>query len=358
MIKIAIIGCGAVAEQFYAPALLAIAKEGICDLIACGDPAKERTEAIRKVFPKAKGYQQCDAAMLHGAQLAIIASPPRFHHQQMMMALGAGVDVLCEKPFVNDEAEGLEACQLAEEKKLVLAAGHYKRFMPAHVVLKSLIEQRTFGDLLDLRVAVGGKFGWAAVSDSFFRKEITPGGVFLDIGCHVMDLILWWLGEPTEFTYSDDARDGLEANCVFEGVFPLRTSPTQGSAKVRVRLSRDWKTENCSVFRFERAVIHCRENASNQLELTLDGIPVTFAAELRDPIPPRPWSPTQVLETNAQSFIKQLLDVCDAVEKRRSPMVTGRDGTNVIRFIRSCYAIKQRMPEPWNDPLPAVEPAS
>ena len=164
--------------------------------------------------------------------------------------------------------------------------------------------------------------------------------MLLDIGVHVLDLLLWWLGEPVAFTYADDARDGLEANCLLAAEFAT-------GVRAEVRLSRDWKTANTYVLRFERATVHCRVNASNHLELTLDGLPMTLAAELRDPLPPRAAPPTAPLETNAQSFLAQLVDVCAAVRERRPPLVTGASAAAAVRWIEACYARRRPLAEPW-----------
>jgi len=234
---------------------------------------------------------------------------------------------------VEDCERIIEAARLSDR---ILAAGHYKRFFPAHRAVKILIEREIFGPLIAVEIAEGGKFTWPAVSDSFFRKEQTPGGVLLDLGVHVLDLLLWWLGEPHAFSYADDALDGIEANCRLEAEFA-------GKVTAIMRLSRDWATPNCYVFRFARATVHCRVNASNQLEFTLNGLPMTLAAELRDPLPPIPTKTTPSLETNPQAFIAQLLDVCDAVRVRRPPLVSGMDGLRAVKWIGRCYSGRRPM---------------
>jgi predicted dehydrogenase len=341
-VPIILVGCGAVSRLFYLPALRELARHGIARTIAVVDP----TETARHQLGAALGATPCATlaeALGLGAALAIIATPPKFHREQAEAAFAAGLDVLCEKPLAATAAEAEAMIAAAARAGRHLAAGHYKRFFPAHRALQLLIEQQTFGALRTVEIAEGGKFAWPAATDSFFRREQTPGGVLLDLGVHVLDLLLWWVGEPTDFSYADDADGGLEANCRFTGEFP-------GGTHVTVHLSRDWATPNCYVFRFDRATVHCRVNASNQLELTFDGVPMTFAAELRDPLPARPAPPSAALETNPQAFLAQLADVCAAVRTRRAPLVTGTDGLRVLRLIEQCYAARQPLAQPWLTP--------
>jgi predicted dehydrogenase len=280
--------------------------------------------------------------------LCIIASPPQFHRLLATQAFERGWHVLCEKPLASTSEDAAKMIEAAVREKRMLAVGHYKRFMPSHRVVKDLIARRTFGNLREIDIAEGGKFLWPAASDSFFRREQTPGGVLLDIGVHVLDLLLWWLGEPSSFEYWDDARDGLEANSLLTAEFRGPANLEQSPVRVRVRLSRDWETANCYIFKFESALVHSRVNASNRLELTFNDIPVTFAAELRDPLPARPSPPTLQLETNAQAFIAQIMDVCAAVRESRAPSVTGEDGASAIRWIQRCYSSRKPLAEPWS----------
>ncbi len=334
-VRIVLLGAGAVSRLFYLPTLRELTRHGILRVVAVVDPIPASRDSLAREL----GATPCDtfAAALADpalqADLAIVATPPRFHRAQTEEAFAAGLDVLCEKPLAPTSVDCAAMVEAAERQGRLLAAGHYKRFMPAHRAIKALIEQKTFGELLHIEIAEGGKFSWPAATDSFFRKEQTPGGVLLDIGVHVLDLLHWWLGRPTAFTYADDAIDGLEANSLLEATFA-------NGATATVRLSRDWPTANCHCLRFERATLHCRVNASNQLELTLAGLPMTFAAELRDPLPARPAERTEPLETNAQSFIAQLADVCAAVRERRAPTVTGASAQHAVRWIEECYATR------------------
>lgn len=345
-VPLLLVGCGAVSRLFYLPALRELAKLGHLRVVAVVDP----NAAARDALARDLGAQACadlPSALGLGAQLAVLATPPRFHREQTEAAFAAGLDVLCEKPLAPTAADAEAMVAAATRTGRMLAAGQYKRFMPAHRALRLLIERQPFGQLLAVDIAEGGKFAWPAATDSFFRREQTPGGVLLDIGVHVLDLLLWWLGEPLDFSYADDARDGLEANCLLTATFAEGVRAT-------VRLSRDWKTPNTYVFRFTRATVHCRVNASNQLELTLAELPMTFAAELREPLPPRAAPPTAALETNPQAFVGQLADVCAAVAERRAPFVPGASAVGAVRWIERCYRDRRPLPEPWQTPAAHV----
>lgn len=345
-IPIILVGCGAVARQFYAPALREAERLGWARVAGLADPSASARAELARVFPGAAARAGLAEVDLGEGALVIVASPPRFHREHVLAALARGWHVLCEKPMASSAAECEEMVRAAAAAGRVLAAGHYKRFFPNHAWLKAAIaagEAGPLGGLRSVRIREGGKFSWPAASDSFFRPEQTPGGVLLDIGVHVLDLLRWWLGEPGRIDYADDARGGLEANARLRAEFSPRGG-AGGSVAVDLRLSRDWATENVYVFRFARGEARLRVNRANRLELRFDGMDGALDGELRD-------EAGRARATDPQAFIAQLGDVCAAVREGRAPAVPGSEGARVMGLIERCYAERTALAEPWRAEL-------
>jgi len=332
-LPVVLIGCGAVSRLFYAPALRALEAAGWVRVIALVDPVEAARDQLQREFsdaPAAASLAQADAPR---SSLAIIASPPRWHAEQAVAAFARGWHVLCEKPMAASGAEGERMIAAADAAGRLLAVGHYKRFFPSSHALKFICGPAApLGALRRFTIAEGGPFTWPAASPGFFLKRETPGGVLLDIGVHVLDLLLWWLGDPDEFTYADDAMGGLEANA--------RLALRFGAATGRVRLSRDWVTPQRYDFEFARGTASWTVNDANGLRLTLNGLPWTLQGTLFD-------AAGAAAATNPQSFIAQLQHVVTAVRERTAVLVDGREGLRALRLIEACYARKQLLPQPW-----------
>jgi predicted dehydrogenase len=332
-LSLVLVGCGAVSQLFYRPALLALAGRGLVRVAAVVDPAEPARRLLQSAFPGA----QAAAAMTevdapHGS-LALIASPPVWHARQTIAALARGWHVLCEKPMAATSAEGERMVAAAEAAGLILAIGHYKRFFPSSRYLKYLCQSTAMlGSLRSFSITEGGPFAWPATSPSFFKKSETPGGVLLDIGVHVLDLLLWWLGDPADFTYTDDAMGGLEANAVLAMRF--------GAVTGHIQLSRDWATAQRYDFEFTHGRASWIVNEANRLSVTVDGAPFTLQGTLGD-------ADGTVAATNPQSFIAQLQHVVHAIRTATPVLVNGQDGVRVLRLIEACYARKQLLTQPW-----------
>jgi predicted dehydrogenase len=339
-LPIVLVGCGAVARLFYAPALRALAAIGELRVIAVVDPVESARTALGLAFPAAQRVPSLDEADAPPGALAIIASPPRWHATQTIAAVARGWHVLCEKPIAGNAAEAAGMIEAADVGHRLLAIGHYKRFFPSSLALKALCGPNgALGALRRFDIAEGGPFDWPAASPAFFLKRETPGGVLLDIGVHVFDLLLWWLGAPVEFTYTDDAMGGLEANA--------RVALRFGAIEGRVQLSRDWDTLHRYHFEFERGTVDWSVNDANGLQVTLRGAPHTLRGTLQDP----DGTPAA---TNARCFIAQLRHVVAAVVHGSPLLVDGREGVRALHFIEACYARRKLLDQPWLDPNEAA----
>lgn len=227
----------------------------------------------------------------------------------------------------------------AEAADRILAVGLYKRFFPASEYLRELCQGHALGSLRTFDMQEGGPFNWPAASPSFFVRRETPGGVLLDIGVHVLDLLLWWLGDPTSLDYADDAMGGLETNAV------LKLAYASG-ARGKIHLSRDWATQQKYLFEFERGSVEWTVNQANAITVRLKGLPSlqgTLVNSLAIPA-----------YTNPQCFIAQLQNVLAAIRGETQVRVNGRDGERVTRLIENCYASRRLLDQPWLEPAEAA----
>ncbi len=334
-----LIGCGAVSRLFYQPTIQEVARRNEARLAALVDPSDAARTSLLEKFPEAQSVTDLDRVDAPEGSLAIIASPPRFHAAHTRAALKRRWHVLCEKPMATTPQDCADMTRAAEAADRILAVGLYKRFFPASEYLRELCQGNALGALRSFELQEGGPFNWPAASPSFFVRRETPGGVLLDIGVHVLDLLLWWLGDPAAYDYADDAMGGLETNAV------LKLSYTNG-AQGRIHLSRDWATRQKYLFEFEKGTVEWTVNQANAITVRLKGLPSlqgTLVNALAVPA-----------YTNPQCFIAQLQNVLAAIRGEAEVRVTGRDGERVTRLLENCYARRRLLDQPWLEPAEAA----
>ncbi len=338
-VPLVLIGCGAVSRLFYQPAILELIARNEVRLAAVVDPLEHARVTLLEKLPSAQSVNDLRQVEAPAGSLAIVASPPRFHSAHCHAALERGWHVLCEKPMATTASDCAAMTAAAEAADRILAVGLYKRFFPSSDYLRGLCQGGALGRLLSFDLQEGGPFTWPAASPSFFVKSETPGGVLLDIGVHVLDLLLWWLGDPASFDYADDAMGGLETNAV------LKLAYASG-AKGKIHLSRDWTTRQLYSFEFERGSVEWTVNQANAITVQLKGLPAlqgTLVDSLAVPA-----------YTNPQCFIAQLQNVVAAVRGQAVVRVNGRDGERVTRLIEDCYVNRRLLNQPWLEPAEAA----
>ena len=229
-VSVVLVGCGAVARSYYAPALARLLAGGWVGAVRTLRPEPGTGEGGRRAAAGESVAPSWEVVLEGPDELAIVASPPVAHAEQVRALLEHGKHVLCEKPFALDRAAGESLVDLARERGLLCAVGMVRRFSRSACLLRQLLSEERPTRLVWHE---GGPFRWPVDSPAYFAPE-AGNRLLWDIGSHVVDLLIWWLGVPPEFACRDDAMGGTATNCVLELEWPDGCSG-------EVRLSREYE---------------------------------------------------------------------------------------------------------------------
>jgi predicted dehydrogenase len=146
----------------------------------------------------ARSTTDCESAVEDPKiDLVVVSTPTKFHAEASKKALSAGKHVLCEKPLARSVTEA-SAMVAAANPSAVLKTGFNYRHM-AHVrKAKEMLATGVLGPVYFLRCRYGhgGRPGYE--KDWCTDKELSGGGVLLEQGIHIIDLVRYLLGEPAE----------------------------------------------------------------------------------------------------------------------------------------------------------------
>ncbi|MCM3786280.1 Gfo/Idh/MocA family oxidoreductase [Neobacillus mesonae] len=195
-IKVAVFGCGAIAERRHIPEYAA--NEQV-ELVAFADPKIERAEKMAETYG-GKGYASYEELLSNEEVDAVSVCTPNYLHASMAIAAAnAGKHVLVEKPMACTAEEGEQMIEAAKKNGVFLMVGHNQRLMPPHVKAKELLESGKLGKVLTFRTSFGhpGPEAWSVDgADSwFFRKEEAIMGAMGDLGVHKSDFIRYLLND-------------------------------------------------------------------------------------------------------------------------------------------------------------------
>jgi predicted dehydrogenase len=135
-----------------------------------------------------------------------IASPNRYHREQVLASLDAGKHLVCEKPLAMTSAEAAELVNAAKaHAHLVTAVNYNIRFYPLCLQARAMVRAGEIGDVLH----VTGSYlqDWLLLpTDYNWRIDSGEGGALRavgDIGTHWLDLISFITGLQVECLLAD-----------------------------------------------------------------------------------------------------------------------------------------------------------
>jgi predicted dehydrogenase len=190
--RLGIVGLGWVAQIVHLPIL---SKSPDVDIVAACDTDRRRGKLVADKFGIPRFFDNVHK-MLEETDLSavIVATSTDAHKEVTLAALQAGKDVLVEKPIARRYSEALALAEAAAASKRKLMVGMNHRFRPDTMILKSFIEGNELGKVYFVRT------GWLRkrkLETSWItQKDISGGGVFLDLGIVMLDTALWMMGYP------------------------------------------------------------------------------------------------------------------------------------------------------------------
>lgn len=206
-IRWGIIGCGNVTEVKSGPAFQQARHSALVAVMRrTGKLARDYAE--RHGVPK--WYDDADALIQDPEIDAVyIATPPSSHLEYTLRVAAAGKPVYVEKPMARTFRECEQMIGGCRAAGVPLFVAYYRRALPRFLKVKELIEGGAIGAVRSVdvmyREPAPDSLRGATELPWRVRPEISGGGLFLDLGSHMLDFLDFALGRI-------DHASGLAAN--------------------------------------------------------------------------------------------------------------------------------------------------
>ncbi|MCV7468219.1 oxidoreductase, partial [Micrococcus luteus] len=188
-IRTALIGYGFAGKTFHVPLLHAT--EGL----ALTHVVSSRPDAVHADLPDVVVVPDVDALLAcHDVDLVVIAAPNDQHAPLARTALRAGRHVVVDKPFTLSLAEARELRDLAAETGRVLRVFQNRRFDSDFLGIAELVRSGRLGDVVHLESRID-RFR-PTVRDRWREAAVPGGGIWFDLGPHLVDQALLLFGVP------------------------------------------------------------------------------------------------------------------------------------------------------------------
>ena len=188
-IRTALIGYGFAGKTFHVPLLHATEGLTLTHIVS------SRPDAVHADLPDVVVVPDVDALLArHDVDLVVIAAPNDQHTPLARAALRAGRHVVVDKPFTLGLAEARELRDLAAETGRVLRVFQNRRFDSDFLGIAELVRSGRLGDVVHLESRID-RFR-PTVRDRWREAAVPGGGIWFDLGPHLVDQALLLFGVP------------------------------------------------------------------------------------------------------------------------------------------------------------------
>jgi predicted dehydrogenase len=333
-VKLAVLGCGAAPEFLHLPAAREL--DGLeVSLLVDRDLPRAKALAGRFGIPKVRDTFE---GIAPEADAVLIALPNRLHAPISIDLLSRGVAVLVEKPMALSADEAGAMVDAAAAGNAVLQVALTKRFARGARLIKKTIDEGLLGSLTGFSIEWGEDFSWPFTTDSAMSLTESGGGVLIDFGSHLLDLLCWWLGAPESVAYADDTRGGVEADCVLS----LTLLGPAGRVSGEARFSRIRTLRNTVLISGDRLTIewaHERPDAIRIWPTSWKGDRPNFTCEVES------------RQSFEDLFVEQLRSFVATLSDGGPSPVSGESVLPSVKLIERCYRERRTIAEPWDQPV-------
>nr|WP_188188203.1 Gfo/Idh/MocA family oxidoreductase [Nonomuraea sp. SYSU D8015] len=316
MIRVAIVGAGAIAVHSHVPAVRD--HRDRAELVAVVDVDQVRAKSFAAEHGVPAAYTELGEMLAaERPDLVLICTPPHLHVEQAIAALRAGAWVWCEKPAT---------LSLAEYDRIAAEEGAGGPYM-------TVVYQQRFGSGAEHLRALGDRLGRPLVGlcqttwhrgDAYYAvpyrgKWATEGGGTTVLhGVHQMDLMLSVFGDWSEIR-AMAAR--LDRPIETEDVSMAMVRFDSGAMASVVTSVLSPREESYLRFDFADATVELRHLYGYRNEHWSSTSPL--------------WDPPEDLPSSHATQLGLLLD---AYERGERPPASGADGRRAMEFVTGLYA--------------------
>lgn len=170
------------------------------ELVGIADANISRAEHIADEYDTSAHEME---ALLDQVDMVSVAVPTRYHSDIARECIAADVDLLVEKPLVEDPADGRDLIEFADERDVIMQVGHIERFNPAVRTLMGMVDD------LDIIAVSAERLGPP------LSRAIEDTAV-MDLMIHDVEILLALVDEPVSSVQAVGNHDARYAGSLLQ----------------------------------------------------------------------------------------------------------------------------------------------
>ncbi|MCA9035861.1 MAG: Gfo/Idh/MocA family oxidoreductase [Planctomycetaceae bacterium] len=202
------------------------------EVVGIVEPNEERRKAAQNQSPYQDLTWMTQEQLLNqpDLQVVLVETEVRNLLDTADVCIDAGKHIHLDKPAGSSLQQYESLLKRAEARNLIVQMGYMYRYNPAVLLLRDLLRNGWLGEIFEVHTVM------SKVVPAASRKALAEfsGGIMFELGCHITDLVVGILGEPSSVTSnvkrSTTADDGLADNIIALFDYPRASATVRSSA--------------------------------------------------------------------------------------------------------------------------------
>lgn len=298
-----------------------------CKVIAFTDSDKMVTNLLGDLSEKSVYDDYKKMILNEKIDVVYITTPVRSHVPIATYCAQKNINFFVEKPLGKNSQECKNLCNIVNENNVLSMVGYYLRYAETFSKVKKILEQNTIGEIKGISSSVFQSQILSKPSGWRFDKNISGGGVLIDLGSHLIDLLLWYFGKiknvsgKIESNFKQEVEDTAKVELKFEN-------------DLTCKLEASWNVKN---YRLQETTIEI-DGSLGKLRVNEDFIEIydknsnkkstTYRQELYTGVP---------IDVGGPEYTREDEDFLKCIQNNKQPMLNVNSSLQTQEVIDSIY---------------------
>lgn len=196
-IRVGLVGFGISGRVFHAPFLHKLNEQ-----FELKSVVERHTNEAEKIYPNIKTVRSTEDLFNDPEiDLVVITTANDLHYSLSRAALEKGKHVVVEKPMTIRSVEAQALIDLAKEKGLILCPYQNRRYTSGFRTIKQIVDEKLLGEeLVECELHFDRYRPELKGGNAWRERNEAGGGIFYDLGSHLLDQALTLFGHPQTIT--------------------------------------------------------------------------------------------------------------------------------------------------------------
>ncbi len=301
-------------------------------IISVAETESLLTKNFKKILPEINVYQNIDNMLdSEDLDLVYITTPVISHLPLSLSCIKKETNFFVEKPLTRNLEEAKNICFELKNSDIIHSVGYNLRFTDTFSKTKNLLEQKILGDILNVNSTMYVSNIFSKPTGWRFKKKQSGGGVLLELGCHLVDLLLWYFGPISKLTG--------KTKSVYSEVEDFGNADLEFENGIQGNLDTSWSKEGYSIPEANIEII----GSNGKLRVNQDFIDI----KLKNPVSTFPNTEKRIykqeldkgvsFDVAGPDYTKEDTHVVNCVFEKKHPLIDAFEASKTQSVIEAIY---------------------